>query len=842
MRISSVLPALLLAIFAAIAAPAGVASAQDAPLTLSQGSADVAAGAAPQVLTPQDLPDYNEWAQVAKRAEDALETARAADSAFETLRSEVAEWRARFLAAQDINQSRIRTLQSQLDALGAAPAEGESEPEETATRRSELNGQLTQLRAPVMAAEAAYNRADGIISEIDALIRARQTEALFALGPVPVLPDNWAIAINEITGAWRAGYNEISKSVTSQIGKVEMQANLPVVLLLALVGFVLLLRGRYWARKAGSWLRHNSTRGGAVFSFLVSVGQIALPLVGLFALTEAAFASGIPGPRLTLLLDKLPIWGLWILGLRWLADRLFSQHDGDRMLPMDKPQRREARTYATSLAFLLVLRDTTVQFADIENFSDTTLSVVEFPLMLLMALILFRLGQLLVHHVRFDTTTTTERLVRARVVAFLGRIVILVSIVAPVLSASGYGTAGARLMYPTIATLGLLGLIVVLQRFTNDLYRYLMRQGDDEADSLITVLIGFVLALGALPFLALIWGARVADLTELWTRVGEGFAVGDSRISPSDFFVLLVVFVVGYMGTRLLQGALRNSILPKTNIDTGGQNAIVSGIGYVGIFIAALVAITSAGLDLSSLAIVAGALSVGIGFGLQNIVSNFVSGIILLIERPIAEGDWIEVGGIHGTVRRISVRSTRVETFDRFDVIIPNADFVSGRVSNYTRGSTIGRIVIPVGVAYGNDTRKVQKILLNIARHHDQVLMNPEPAVDFIGFGADSLDFQIRAVLVDIGQGNPVRTEMRHQIVEAFLAENIEIPYAQRDIWLRNPEALRPPEPQPAKEAPTAEMPNAEVPQRPTTTVQREPSPGDGISSSDGGSDGDSSR
>jgi small-conductance mechanosensitive channel len=358
----------------------------------------------------------------------------------------------------------------------------------------------------------------------------------------------------------------------------------------------------------------------------------------------------------------------------------------------------------------------------------------------------------------------------------LARLVRIVAIVGPLLALVGYVPAAVYLVFPSILTLGLLGGgVVVYDLLNKTAITFLAKpSATDGDDGLIPVFMGTLVTLVSLPLLALIWGARTSDLAETWTKLNEGVTFGGMRVSFGVILTLIAVFAIGAALTRLIQTILRASVLPRTKLDTGGRTAVVAGVGYLGFVIAALAAVGAAGLDLSNVAIVAGALSVGIGFGLQNLVSNFVSGIILLIERPVKEGDWIEVGGYSGYVRGINVRSTEIQTFDRASVILPNSDLVAGTVLNRTHSGTSGRVQIPIGVSYDADPRRVEEILLAIAESHPLVLEDPAPVVLFIGFSLNTMDFEIRSWLRDVNFSLSARSDMNFEIVSRFRAEGID--------------------------------------------------------------------
>lgn len=302
----------------------------------------------------------------------------------------------------------------------------------------------------------------------------------------------------------------------------------------------------------------------------------------------------------------------------------------------------------------------------------------------------------------------------------------------------------------------------------------------DQLGLAVSIALNVMIVVIFLPLILLMWGFQPGDIQAWGYKLATGVTIGSATISITGILSGIVVFVVGYFLTRWFQGWLDGSVMARGKVDAGVRNSIRLAVGYAGMAIAALVGISAAGIDLSSLALVAGALSLGIGFGLQNVVSNFVSGLILLAERPFKVGDWIVAGDVSGTVKKISVRATEIETFQRQSVILPNSNLINNAVGNWTHRNKLGRVEVKVGVAYGSDVKRVHEILLDIARSHPLVLKNPEPFVLFGNFGPAALEFEIRVFLADINNGSVVQNDIRFAVIELFAHEGIEIPSTPR--------------------------------------------------------------
>ena len=750
---------------------------------------------APVSAQTQTIFDIDAFNALAARAEKAVYGGQTSNEALEKLRSSLSSARSEALEAQSSRTGRSKIISDQIDALGPIPEDSETEAKDISELRLSLSKQLAVARAPLIVAEEAFRRANGLISEIDKTIRERSASIFLKLGVSPLSPNTWGPMVSDIKKYFGQVSSEVSQSLNNPSSNVIRSNNLPGIIFFAILGLALIFPATKWVSQNMSVAnqRHDAKLKKITylaFSCLVFI----LPLLGICFLIRSTEMLDIFGYRGGALTQAIMAMSIAVVGSYWLAHNLFKETGLTReLLGIESNRLVGAYTVTILMGVVLGLYWLIGDLKQLADLSETSIAVMEFPLLLIGSYGLITFSQRVkMYRARLilekKITPISDRLSSSILMLTMAT-----GLVGPISAAIGYSNIGSKLVFATILTLAVLFALFVV--FTMIAYLFseiiIKNQNKDVQEStpkgsLFRVFLAFILACCAIPLLALIWGARVVDIQDVWLSLKDGVVLGDTRVSISDFITFIIIFSIGYTLTRLLQSALRLSVLPNTKIDTGAQNALVTGVGYIGIFFAALIAITSMGLDLSSLAIVAGALSVGIGFGLQAIVSNFLSGIILLVERPIKVGDWIQVGAYSGYVSKIAVRATTIDTFDQANVIIPNADFISGTVTNMTHLSKRGRVKVPVGVAYDSDPVFVKEILMDIVSSNANILKSPGPSVFLLGFGPDSIDFEIRGILRDVNSITSTRSDMNFEILRRFAQEGIEIPFGQRDITIKN--------------------------------------------------------
>ncbi len=265
------------------------------------------------------------------------------------------------------------------------------------------------------------------------------------------------------------------------------------------------------------------------------------------------------------------------------------------------------------------------------------------------------------------------------------------------------------------------------------------------------------------------------------------FSLGNARITPLTVAYLLI-FSAGliYLSAKL-KNLLVGTLLQRTKLDLGAQQAIGTITRYLILFVGFLVILQTAGIDLTALNVLAGAVGIGIGFGLQNIANNFISGLIIMFERPIKVGDRIEVDDVHGKVVGIGARSTSIRTNDNITIIVPNSKFISENVINWSFGDSLIRFRVPVGVGYDSDVDLVSRLMVEAASENEDVVEEPPPSVRFLEFGDNAMIFELRAwSRVRLHRPGLFRSNMNFAILRKFREHNIEIPFPQHDLHLRS--------------------------------------------------------
>lgn len=739
--------------------------------------------------------DIDAFNALASRAEKAVYGGQTSNDTLEQLRMSLSSARSAALETQSLRTGRSKIISDQIDALGPIPEDPDSEAKDIAELRASLAKQLAVAKAPLIVAEEAFRRANGLISEIDKTIRERSASAFLKLGVSPLSPNTWGSTISDIKKYFGQVRSEVVQSLNNPSSKVIRSNNLPGIIFFAILGLALTFPATKWVSQNMSIANQRHDAKLKKVSYLAySCLVFIAPLLGICFLIRSLEMLDMFGYRGEALTQAVMAMSVAVVSSYWLAHNLFKESGLTREL-LGIASKRLVGAYSVTILMgvalgLYWLINNLIQTADL---SETSIAVMEFPLILIGSYGLITFSQRVKMYRARLISEKRITPISDRLSSLVLMLTLATGLAGPISAAIGYSNIGSKLVFATILTLAVIFALFVIFTLIAFLFSEIIIRNQNKniqestsKGSLFNVFLAFILACCAIPLLALIWGARVVDIQDVWLSLKDGIVLGDTRISISDFITFVIIFFIGYTLTRLLQSALRLSVLPNTKIDTGAQNALVTGVGYIGIFFSALIAITSMGLDLSSLAIVAGALSVGIGFGLQAIVSNFLSGIILLVERPIKVGDWIQVGAYSGYVSKIAVRSTTIDTFDQANVIIPNADFISGTVTNMTHLSKRGRVKVPVGVAYDSDPVFVKEILMDIVSSNANILKSPGPSVFLLGFGPDSIDFEIRGILRDVNSITSTRSEINFEILRRFAQEGIEIPFGQRDITIKN--------------------------------------------------------
>jgi potassium-dependent mechanosensitive channel len=672
-------------------------------------------------------------------------------------------------------EPRVQEAEERLKQLGPAPAkDAPPESQEIADQRKELTESFNELDGSLKQARVLSVRIEQLSERVSQKRHALYASELFARTSSALDPFFWSDAFNALPIEFRSArallegwWYERGGSALSALATFISLCIIALAIGLTRWWFPRLHPGHYGTRSAKAWM--------ALWVFLWLAARTS---VASFAVLLVWQALGLLTFRVEQIAEGL---------VAGIAAAAFGHGVARGMFAPERPERRlveeddaTAQCFhnhllwsSRTLGVLIVLQVVhKTLFAPLVVTIATNALFAAVTVALLLHLVV-RLGRI--------KRERGEALVAAAWAHPLGLLMAALILLALV---AGYAGVAAFVALRVIVAAAVFGALYLLLAITQTLFANI---GEDTpkgqrlaaslgvsartlglSGALLSALVRVMLILAS--FLVIIgpWEVSTADLFDTVRNIPFGFKIGEIHVSFEAVLTAVFVLVLLLVITRIVQRWLETELLPRTRIEPSLQLSIVTIFGYVGAITAISVALSGIGFDLQKIALIAGALSVGIGFGLQSIVSNFVSGLILLTERPIRVGDSIVVKGEEGWVRRVRVRATEIETFDRASVIIPNSELITGVVKNWTRTNTLGRIVIKVAVGYESDPTQVRDVLTGIARSHPQIAPSPPPSALLLGFGEKGLEFELRGVVLDVEKSVSVRSDINYAIIQKF--------------------------------------------------------------------------
>lgn len=678
---------------------------------------------------------------------------------------------------QEAEQAKIK---QGLDSIGTAPAQ---EDKELQTKRKDLDKQKKEVETRLAQCRLLALRATQLQEQVSANKQAIVKERLFATSPSAL---NLVLQTIQQPSLWATETQQIISTL------VALPINYQNVTIALMYGFAGLLAGLIWSIYKHTHSQEIPELVATSITFASVWRSIIrfMPWILLFGLTSLALHYNHPGvTAINELASTLFLFMISYVIISAMLRPATKSKDFTPVIPeTSKKLYYWARTFLLAILLGLLFHST---LFDTEP-PSSLVGLIRVVLGTFAGLALIRLLWLLRRYVPW---------LQQYRLYILGTLALVAAMIALWL---GYRNFFVFLFNGIFGTLFITLVAWLLLRTPTEIFdgldegvaqwqqRLRKRLGIEEGKrvpGLIWLRLTHAIAIFSLMALALLrlWGMSEQSMQMMLTKVMNGIQIGSFTLEPMRILIGLLSLAILISLTHLIKSSLSNHWLNRTNMTRGAKETTVTIAGYIGIILAILMGLSIAGIQFTNLAIIAGALSVGIGFGLQNIVNNFVSGLILLFERPIRKGDWIRVGMTEGYVKDINIRSTVIQTFDRSDIIVPNSELIANQVTNMMLSNQYGRVIIPVGVAYGSDPEKVLFLLRNVGEANPAVLREYgelKVQVFFRGFAESALNFELRCLIKDVEKQMAVTSELNIAIEKAFREAKVDMPYPQRTIHI----------------------------------------------------------